>query len=126
MLAHIRKCTPATCASFHSFESEPQQFSVVSLFYDIKMMLKIVKRVLCFSRGKGGTDDIPAFESLSSEGSSEYGPRAVIYDFYCDPNAGIGRPLSVVEWPTYTYKGKGGRSDVIVLHLCVCVCVVCV
>ena len=110
-------------------ESEPQQFSVVSLFYDIKMMLKIVKRVLCFSRGKGGTDDIPAFESLSSEGSSEYGPRAVIYDFYCDPNAGIGRPLSVVEWPTYTYKGKGGRSDVIVLHLCVCgvcVCGVCV
>eukprot|EP00731_Ephydatia_muelleri_P020787 Em0013g514a len=40
----------------------------------------------------------------NGEGSSEYGPRAVIYDFYCDPNAGIGRPLSVVEWPTYTYK----------------------
>eukprot|EP00731_Ephydatia_muelleri_P020783 Em0013g510a len=45
------------------------------------------------------------------EGGSKYWPRAVIYDFYCDPNAGIGRPLSVVEWPTYTYKGVGTKSQ---------------
>ena len=39
------------------------------------------------------------------EGGSEYWPRAVVYDFYCDPNGDILKPESVIEYPEYTYKG---------------------
>ena len=39
------------------------------------------------------------------EGGSEYWPRAVVYDFYCDPNGDILKPASVIEYPEYTYKG---------------------
>ena len=37
-----------------------------------------------------------------------YWPRAVIIDFYCDSSAGIGTPQYVLEYPSYTYKGKSG------------------
>ena len=58
---------------------------------------------------------------IPSEGGSEYWPRAVIYDFYCDPSADVGTPRSVVEWPSYTYKGKEGRGDGVVRGLIWCV-----
>lgn len=35
-----------------------------------------------------------------------YWPRAVIFDFYCDPSAGVGTPQYLLEYPSYTYKGK--------------------
>ena len=60
-------------------------------------------------------------------GSGAEWPRAVIFDFECDPNAGVGKPLSVVEFPAYTYAGKllsgWGEGRVCVLSL-LCRCVV--
>ena len=48
------------------------------------------------------------------EGGSEYWPRAVVYDFYCDPNGDILKPESVIEYPEYTYKGMTMPS----IHCC--------
>ena len=33
-------------------------------------------------------------------------PRAVIFEIYCDPYAGIGSPDVIYEWPIGTYKSK--------------------